>query len=37
MKWVKMITVPLGIAGFALGFIFGFVRKAMKKKGGKTL
>ena len=35
MKWVKMITVPLGIARFALGFVFGFVNKAMKK-GGKT-
>ena len=37
MKWVKMITVPLRIAGFALGFVFGFVSKAMKKKDGKTL
>ena len=36
MHWMKVITNPLGIAGFALALVFGVVSRVVVQKGRKN-
>ena len=36
MSWIKVVTHPLGIAGFALALVFGVVSRVMAQKRNKN-
>ena len=36
MDWTKVVTDPLGIAGFAIALVFGAVSRVLAKKNGRS-